>query len=174
MRASLSLRTEPTVRQTEAILQRVEKSLAERGIPSSRLGPGRLHFRMPGVWRAPRAGVLHAVTSGAALVSAGAGEARQVRIELSYTGLRFTVVLLTAMIVVAGLGWPRLTLINAVLLLWLLAFGAPYMLAARAFRRIVRDAAREVVERRKSPRGTEVSAAEDGAADATDRSPPSG
>ena len=152
MRRSLPLRAEPTVRQTEAILARVERALADRGVTAERRGPGRLHFKMPPVWRAPQAGVLHAVTSGDALVSAGAGEARRVRYDLSFAGLRVSVFVLTGLLLVLGWEWARFTLFNSVVALWLLAFGAPYALATRRFRRIVFDAARDVVERRQVPR----------------------
>ena len=154
MRRTVGLRSEPSVRQTEAILSRVERSLTARGVPPVRHGPGRLRFRMPPVWRAPRAGILHAITSGTVLVTAGAGERRQVHFDLGFAGLRISVLLLTGLLAVFGWELPRLTLLNALLVLWLVSYGVPWFLATRRFRGIVEDAARDVIERRATPRDT--------------------
>jgi hypothetical protein len=152
VRRSVALRAEPTVRQSEAILTRVERALAARGVTAERRGAGRLHFKMPPVWRAPRAGILHAVTSGDALVSAGRGDPRRVRYDLSFSGLRASVIVLTVVLLVFGWEWPRFNLFNSVVGLWVIVFGVPYALATRRFRRMVYDAARDVIERRSAPR----------------------
>ena len=152
MKRSLALRIEPTVRQTEAILGRIERALAERGVSSERVGTGRLDFRMPHPWRTVRQGPLLAISRGAALVSAGAGDRRRVRYELNFRRLRVATVVLSLVLVAIGFRWPRLTLLNALLMLWLLVPGIPYALAAWRFHALMAEAARDVLERRLTPR----------------------
>jgi len=153
MRA-LTLRTEPSVRQTNAILTRIERELGDRGALVERTGPAGLRFTMPRPWTAPRLGVLLAITSGRTTLSAGAGERWKVRYELSFAVLRGIAIVLSLVIVALGWRWPRTTLVNALVGLWLGLYGVPYLLAGRQFRRIIEAAAREVVERRRGSRET--------------------
>ena len=151
MRA-LTLRTEPSVRQSNAIMTRIERELAERGAVVEHAGAHGLRFTMPRPWAAPRLGLLLAITSGRTTLSAGAGERWKVRYELSYAVLRGIVIALSVIVIALGWGWPRTRLVNALLALWAGLYGVPYLLAGRQFRNIIAAAAREVVERRRRPR----------------------
>lgn len=149
---AIPLRTEPTVRQADAILARIEGVLTARGVSPRRRGL-ELRFRVPPPWRAPGLGVLLAVTSGLVKVSAGAGERWKVRYSLDYTVLRAVAVVLSIAAIVVGLSaWPRLTLVNVIAGIWLLVFFAPRWAAGRRFDVLVRDSAAEVLERRQAPR----------------------
>ena len=99
---SIPLRTEPTVRQADAILSRLEGVLAARGVTPKRRGL-ELRFKVPAPWRALRLGTLMVATSGVVKVSAGAGEPWKVRYSLDYTMLRALAVVLTIAAVVVGL-----------------------------------------------------------------------
>lgn len=156
---SLGLRTEPTVRQTEVILSQVERELASRGARVERSGPGRLRFVMPAPWRARRLGSMLAVRTGSVMVSAGSGEPRRVRYHLHFTALRLVTGVLSAVVAAIGWGWQRTSLFNALVVLWVVAFGIPYVVAGIQFRRIVEASARDVLERRKEPRGPKPAAA---------------
>jgi len=151
---SISLRREPTVRQIDAILRHLEEELTKRGAAVTRTGlAGALRFRMPRPWKAPRLGVLLAVTSGLAEVSAGSGGPWRVRYRLSFAALRGIVIALSLGLVAYGLSWPdRTNLINALLGLWVVAYGVPYVVATIRFRRIIQSCALDVVERRRGPR----------------------
>lgn len=143
--ASLRLRTEPTVHQTEVILACVERELTECGARVRRGARGELRFRMPPPWRASGAMLLRLVSSGEVRVSAGGGEPRRLRYWLRFPFLYTLGALVTA--AVAGAGWygPRLPLLMAVLVLW----GAVLLLrvvAARVVRRLLAGCAREIVE----------------------------
>ena len=149
---AIPLRVEPTVRQADAILARIEGVLAARGVAPRRRGL-ELRFRVPPPWRAPGLGVLMAVTSGLVKVSAGAGEKWKVRYSLDYTVLRGLAVVLSIAAIVVGLSaWPRLTLVNVIAGIWLLVYFAPRWAAGRRFDGLVRDSATEVLERRQTPR----------------------
>jgi hypothetical protein len=149
---SVKLRTEPSVRQTDAILTRIERELATRGVDATREGFGSMVFRMPPPWRAAHAGLLLPLRGGRVRVSAGAGERWRVRYELSFATLRALTLVLTAVVVAVGWSWPRLTLLSRLVVLWAAVYGAPWALAAFRFRKLVEGCAREVVERRKTPR----------------------
>jgi len=151
---SISLRKEPSVRQIDAILRHLEEELAKRGATVTRSGiAGALRFRMPKPWKAPRLGILLAVTSGQVEVSAGSGGPWRVRYGLSFSVLRGIVILLSLGLVAYGLSWPdRSNLINALLILWIVAYGVPYFAANGRFRRIIHGCAIEVVERRRAAR----------------------
>lgn len=151
---SISLRKEPSVRQIDAILRHLDEELTKRGAMVTRTGMvGKLRFRMPRPWKAPRLGILLAVTSGQAEVSAGSGGPWRVRYRLSFSVLRAIVILLSLGLVAYGLSWPdRSNLINALLVLWVVAFGVPYVAASARFRRIIESCAVEVVERRRAAR----------------------
>ena len=152
MRHSIVLRTEPTVRQTEKVMARLERELGERGIVAAREGPGRLRFRVPFPWKAPRAGALLAISKGAVRLSAGAGETRQVRYELSFARLGGLAVGISVLLLSIGLAWPRTTLFGALGLVWALLFGVPWLVAATRFHRLMAIAARDVIERRAAGR----------------------
>ena len=156
---SIPLRTEPTVRQADAILSRIEGMLAARGVSPRRRGL-ELRFRVPYPWQAPGLGLLMAVTSGVVKVSAGAGEPWKVRYSLKYKFLRGLAIALTLAAVVVGFsGWPRLTLLNVVIGIWVLCYIGPRWVASRRFDDLVRESATDVLERRGTPR--EVPAAPD-------------
>ena len=151
---SISLRKEPSVRQIDAILRHLEEELTKRGATVSRTGiAGALRFRMPRPWKAPRLGILLAVTSGKAEVSAGSGGPWRVRYGLSFLVLRGIVILLSLALIAFGLSWPdRTNLINALVILWIVAYGVPYVAATLRFRRIVQSCAIDIVERRRAAR----------------------
>src|SRR5690349_8504114 len=145
---AIPLRTEPTVRQADAILSRLEGVLSSRGVAPRRRGL-ELRFRTPLPWQAPGLGVLMAVTKGVVKVSAGAGEPWKVRYALDFTILCALAVILSIAAVVVGLSaWPRLTLLNVLIGIWLLGYLGPRWIANRRFDGIVRDCATEVLERR--------------------------
>ena len=151
---SISLRKEPSVRQIDSILRHLEEELAKRGATVTREGiAGALRFRMPKPWKAHRLGILLAVTNGKAEVSAGSGGPWRVRYGLSFSVLRGIVILLSLGLIAFGLSWPdRSNLINALLILWVVAYGVPYIAATLRFRRIIESCAIEVVERRRAQR----------------------
>jgi hypothetical protein len=151
---SISLRREPSVRQIDAILRHLEGELTKRGATVTRAGiAGALRFQMPKPWKAPRLGVLLAVTAGKVEVSAGSGGPWRVRYALSFSVLRGIVILLSLALIAFGLSWPdRTNLINALLVLWVVAYGIPYAAATTRFRRIVQACAIDIVERRRAPR----------------------
>lgn len=155
---SLVLRTEPTVRQTQAIMGRVEESLVARGATVERIGAGGLRFKMPLPWRAPHLGLMLPITSGRVMVSAGAGGPWRVQYELNFSGLLALAIVLTAGLIVAGVEWPRLILIDAIAAAWALAYGVPYFAASTKFGQIISVAAREIVERRHGRRAERPSA----------------
>lgn len=149
---AIPLRTEPTVRQADAILLRLEGVLAARGVAPRRRGL-ELRFRTPFPWQAPGLGFLLAVTSGVVKVSAGAGEPWKVRYALDFTWLRVLAVVLSIVAVILGFyGWPRLTLLDVVIGIWVLGFLGPRWFAVRHFDSLVRESATEVLERRRTPR----------------------
>lgn len=152
---SVTLRTEPTVRQADAILAGLEGALVARGASVTRQGLG-LRFRMPLPWRHTGfSGLMTAVTTGRVKVSAGAGERWRVRYSLDFTILRVLAFLFTATSVIVGWGWPRLFLVNVLVAIWVIVYLAPRLLASRRFDRLVRDSAIEVLERRTSTRNVE-------------------
>ena len=127
----------------------------QRGASVTRQGLG-LRFRMPPPWRSRVfSGLIAAVTSGRVKVSAGAGERWRVRYDLDFTVLRVLAALLTVAAIVGGFTWPRLTLVNALAAIWVLLYIAPRLFASRRFDRLVRESAREVLERRTTPRSVE-------------------
>lgn len=153
---SISLRKEPSVRQIDAILRHLGEELTKRGATVTRAGiAGALRFHMPRPWKAPRLGILLVVTGGRAEVSAGSGGPWRVRYGLSFSVLRGIVILLSLALIAFGLSWPdRTNLINALLILWVVAYGLPYVAATARFRRILQSCALDVVERRRVPRNS--------------------
>jgi hypothetical protein len=152
VRRTLRLRVEPTVRQTQAILDSVEREISRYGARVERVGGVALRFRMSAPWRRPHLGSLLAISAGRVTVSAGLGGPWRVQYELSTALLRGAAIALSVVLVAVGLSWPRVTLVGALGVLWLVVYAAPYYLATRGFRRMVRAAAQEIVERRKKPR----------------------
>ena len=158
---SLDLRKEPSIRQTEIILRRIDEELTARGARVERAGAvGGLRFRMPRPWNAPRLGILLAITSGRAVVSAGSGGPWRVRYELRFSALRWTTLALTAILMAVGYEWNRGALINAVIALWITVYGVPYIAASIRFARIIRASAAEIVERRQRARAKVESSAD--------------
>lgn len=151
MRA-VRLRYEPTVRQINAILARLEHDLARHGLDVTRHGVGGIHFRVPPPWRTRRAGLLGAATAGRVRVTAGRGERRQVRYELKFTTLQAVLMLASFVLVIVGWQRARVSLISTVALLWLLVYLPAYLIANAQLRRIVSLGAGEVIDRRREPR----------------------
>lgn len=147
---SLRLRKEPTVHQVEVILHRIEQALGARGAHVHRGTRGEVRFRIV-PWRSPRASLLLFVTSGHARVSAGYGEPRRLRYGLDFTTLHATGFALSVVLLVSGWEWPRLILINSLFLLWAVLLTLRYA-AIRRFRHLLGSSAREIVERRRTPR----------------------
>jgi hypothetical protein len=153
---SIRLVTEPNVRQTQTILARIERELGGRGARVARTGAGAVRFNMPWPWRLRRLDALSAISAGVVAVSAGAGEPRRVRYQLRYTLLLILAAVASLVLVGVGWGWSRVALLNSLLALWALLFGAPYLVADARFRRLLEGAARDVVERRTTTRETPV------------------
>ncbi len=152
---SLDLRREPSVRQVEAILRNLDQQLTTRGATVDRAGAvGGLRFRMPRPWKAPRLGILLFITSGRVVVTAGSGGPWRVRYGLDFSMLRAVVIALSVGLIAIGLAWPRANLINALLMLWLVVYGVPHLVASARFRRVIRTSASDIVERRKVPRNS--------------------
>lgn len=151
MRA-VRLNHEPSVRQINAILARLEADLAEHGLDVTRHGVGGLRFRVPPPWRAGRAGLLMAATSGLVRVTAGRGERRQVRYELKFTTLQALLMLASFTLVIVGWQRARVSLVAMVALIWLFGYLPAYVVATARLRRIVARGAREVIDRRRDAR----------------------
>jgi hypothetical protein len=152
---SIGLRNEPTVREADAILARLEGVLAGRGVKTRRRGL-ELRFRVPAPWRAWGLGLLLAVTTGVVKVSAGAGEPWRVRFSLDFTVLRALAVVLSIAVTAVGLNWPRLTLVNIIAGIWVFLYFLPRWAADRRFDALVRASATEVLDRRRTPRDVPV------------------
>ena len=154
----ITLRVEPTVRQTEAILARIEQDLVKHGARVTRQGVGKLRFRMPAPWppwRMLRQGQLWMVSAGRVKIAAGSGGPWQVFYELDYSALRATLLAISAMLVVVGWSWPnRVLLYTTLLAIWLLLYGVPHYFASRRFQHVISESTREVVERRRTPRSS--------------------
>lgn len=152
MRRSLALRIEPSLRQTNAILERVQRSMTERGVRVEREAAAALRFTVPPPWVVPSLGPMLAVSRGRVTVSAGAGERRQVRYELRFTTLQVAVGVATLIFVAAGWRLPRVTLLVGGLAIWALGYFPLYFLAQRRFHAVIIAGARDVIERRATPR----------------------
>ena len=151
---SVPLRREPSVRQIETILRRIDDELSSRGATVTRVGTtGGLRFRMPWPWRAPRLGVLLFISSGRATVSAGSGGPWKVRYGLDFSVLLGFSITLSVVLIAVGLSWPdRTQLLNALLIVWVFIYGVPYVLATTRFRRVIQTSTHDVIERRRAPR----------------------
>ena len=151
MRRSLVLRSNPTVRQTQAILGRLERALTERSAVTHREASGEVAFRMPPPWRLAR-GWLALISRGTATLSAWGGGPWRVSYRLHFGALRALTALVTLIIVFVGWRWSRLALLAVVLVLWGAGYGMLHLLGAHAFRDLLRSVMGDFVENRARPR----------------------
>ena len=158
MRRSLVLRSNPTVRQSQAILGRLERALTERGAITHREVSGEVAFRMPPPWRLAR-GWLALISRGTATLSAWGGGPWRVSYRLHFGALRALTGLVTLTIVVIGWRWSRLALLAVVLVLWGAGYGSLHLLGAHAFRDLLRRVLGDFVENRARPRPQPTDAA---------------
>lgn len=153
------LRANPTVRQIQAILARVERALTERGAIVHRETPGEVSFHMPPPWHLARVGWLAVITRGTATLSAWGGGPWRLSYRLHFGALQALTGLVTIVIVVLGWRWPRLALLSTVLVLWAAGYGALHLVASHYFRKLLRNAIPELVERRTRPRAKPAASA---------------
>jgi hypothetical protein len=146
------LRTNPSVRQTQALLVRLEQALTQRGAAVYRQIPGELSFRMPPPWRLAPVGWVALVTSGTLTLSAWGGGPWRLSYRLHFGWLQALTGLMTLIMAVLGWGWPRLALLGAVLALWVVGYGALHLIAAHHFRVLLRGLMSDIAERRARPR----------------------
>ena len=149
---SVRLKHEPSVRQINAILARLETDLAQHGLDVTRHGVGGIRFKVPPPWRARRAGLLGAATSGRVRVTAGRGERRQVRYELKFTGLQAFLMLASFVLVIVGWQRARVWLVATVARIRLFGYLPAYFVANAQLRRVVARGARDVIDRRRDVR----------------------
>ena len=159
MRRSFVLRANPSVRQTQALLARLDRALNERGATTERGPAGELTFRMPAPWRFAPVGWLALVTRGTATLSAWGGGPWRVSYRLYFGGLQSVVALITLGILVLGWGVPRLSLLAAVLGVWIVGYAPLHILAAHAFRNLLHSVMADVLEQRGGSRRTEAAGA---------------
>lgn len=152
MKRSLVLRANPTVRETQAVLTRLERALNERGATTERASTGQLHFRMPPPWRFAPIGWLALITRGTATLSAWGGGPWRVSYRLYFGALQVVTATITLGMGVFGWGWPRLALLTAALALWITGYASLHLLAANRFRALLRTVMVDVLERRARPR----------------------
>jgi hypothetical protein len=158
VRRSLVLRANPTVRETQAVLARLERALEERGATTERASAGELHFHMPPPWRFAPIGWLAVITRGTATLSAWGGGPWRVSYRLYFGALQVVTATITLGMVVFGWGWPRLALLTATLALWIAGYASLHLLAANRFRGLLRHVMADVLERRARPRETTANA----------------
>ena len=158
MRRSLVLRANPSVRHTQAILGRLQRALEERGASTDRTPTGELTFRMPLPWRLAPMGWLALITRGTATLSAWGGGPWRVSYKLYFGALQAVAGLITVALVVLGWGLPRLSLLAAVLALWIVGYAPLHFLAAHRFRSLLQKVMADVLERRAHPRSQAASA----------------
>jgi hypothetical protein len=158
VRRSLVLPANPTVRQTQAIVVKLDRALRERGAATDRAPTGELTFRMPPPWKLARIGWLALITRGTATLSAWGGGPWRVTYRLYFGALQLLTGLIALGIGVLGWSWPRLTLLSAVLALWIIGYGSLHLLAAHHFRDFLSDVMTGVMDRRVQAR-TEPSSA---------------
>lgn len=152
MRRSLVLRANPSVRHTQAILARLERALEQHGAATERATTGELIFRMPPPWRLAPIGWLALITRGTATLSAWGGGPWRVSYKLYFGALQALVGLITLGIALVGWGVPRLSLLAAVLALWIAGYAPLHFLAAHRFRGLLLGVMADVLERRAHPR----------------------
>ena len=142
------LRSNPSMRQTQEILARLDRALRERGAATDRAPAGELTFRMPPPWRLAPVGWLAVITRGTATLSAWGGGPWRVSYRVHFGALQSVTALITLALVVLGWGWPRVALLSAVLALWIIGYGALHLLAARRFRTLLTKVMADVLEPR--------------------------
>lgn len=156
MRRDIRLRTEPSTRESLAILGRIERELAERGASVQPRGVGTLLIRIPTIWRMRpksfRLGSLIFASKGKVSVSTGSGNPRRVRYELDFLALQITGLLAGIVVLSIGLSWHRLTLAGALLAVWVFLNLVPRFLAGRSMHRLVYRSVEPIVDRRQVPR----------------------
>jgi hypothetical protein len=138
----------PTVRQTQAILVQLDRALRERGAVTDRPPTGELAFRMPPPWKLARIGWLALITRGTATLSAWGGGPWRVTYRLYFGALQILTALITLGIAVLGWSWPRVSMLSAVLGLWIIGYGSLHLLAAHRFRDFLNDVITGVMDRR--------------------------
>jgi hypothetical protein len=158
VRRSLVLRANPSVRHTQAILARLQRALEQQGASTERVPTGELNFRMPAPWRLAPKGWLALITRGTATLSAWGGGPWRVSYKLYFGALQAVAGLITLAFVVVGWGLPRLSLLAAVLTLWVAGYAPLHFLAAHRFRTLLQEVMADVLERRAHPRTQAASA----------------
>ena len=146
------MRANPTVRQTQTILAQLDRVLRERGATTDRAPAGELVFRMPPPWKLARIGWLALITRGTATLSAWGGGPWRVTYRLHFRALQLLTGLITVGMVLFGWGWPRVSLLSAVLAVWIVGYGSLHLLAARQFRNLLAGVMIDILERRRKSR----------------------
>ena len=156
MRRDIRLRSDPTPRESISILGRIDDDLSERGALVKPRGIATLLVRVPRIWRltpaAFRLGALLFISKATVTVVAGTGGPRRVRYELDFLALQIIGLLSGIATLAVGLSWRRMTLVAALLAVWLLLNIIPRYLADRAMHRLVYRSLEPIVERRQAPR----------------------
>ena len=142
---SVQLVREPTLAESVAIRDAIERALSGLGARVTRLTNTSLQFHIPAPWKSKRLNPLFVVSGGEIDVSAGAGGGRRVRYRLSFVRLRVYAMATILVIALAGLGWARPTVILALLLTWVVVFAVPWLIASQRFRRFVAGTADAVM-----------------------------
>jgi hypothetical protein len=107
---------------------------------------------MPPPWRFAPIGWVGLITRGTATLSAWGGGPWRVSYRLYFGALRAVSAFITLLLVAVGLDWPRLSLLSAVLSLWVGGYGALHLLAAHRFRGLLSAAMADVIDRRARAR----------------------
>jgi hypothetical protein len=152
VRRSIVLRANPSVRQTQEILARLERTVIGLGATTDRGPSGEMGFRMPPPWRFAPIGWVGLITRGTATLSAWGGGPWRVSYRLYFGALRAVTMFITLVLVALGWEWPRLSLLSAVLSLWLVGYGALHLLAAHQFRGLLSAVMADVIDRRARAR----------------------
>lgn len=76
------------------------------------------------------------------------------RFKLHFSHLQILCGLLSVILVAVGWRWPRLTLLNGLVLIWLAGYLLVSAVVSARFARLLRVAARDVIERRKAARAS--------------------
>jgi hypothetical protein len=143
MIGSWPLSPQPTARETREIIFRLGHELTARGARVRHDVIGGFRFSMP-FFRAGRGlGALRAMTSGRVTIGAGSGEPWRVRFDLRFSLLTLLAFVLSGAVVAAGYHWPRARLFDALVVIWIVAYGIPCARAMRMFRELVRAASGE-------------------------------
>jgi len=146
----------------------LQQMLTERGATVELVGNDALRFRMPYPWHTHRLGWLIPVTSGRAEVSAGGGGPWRVRYQLNFSMLRYICIALSLVLAVVGRDWPRLTLLNGLIILWLAFYALVASVASSRFSKLLHAASSDIVERRQRARPNAGSVPETEPASGTD------